>query len=729
MPPILRRSAVFLSALLLSAFCAMLGAGSAGALVVKPGHPRIYIHPDSVAVLRARCAGSNSAVFNRYRQFVDESVANPGRLTPYYLQHYAFMYLMTGSQTYGTPAVGIAMRMCRNNQEVTGEGGGPAGISNMVLAYDWAYDAFTQAQRDSIVNKIVANLNHPADGSGHPWLYWDVTWSYAYAIAGDAGANNAAVLAKLQESIDNLNSADDCLDVLAPNGAIDGYSGTRVWKMLSLADCLKLGTDYDPFPGSNYLTNTPHFWLARFRPDLTWTRLPAKYNTTESAPCRLFSFFGSRLGDPYCQSVAKDVVDSGHWLDDDGLLEGPMVLTFYNPGQASSPIANAPTTYWDPGMGFLMCRDAWSLPGTGNDMTLGFFNGPDTQGHLTQNHFSLARGADNLLIDSGLYRGDLNDHYSSYYTRAIAHNTVLVYDPSESFGTYVNDYGETRNVPNDGGQQRSDQAAGNAHWPLCDGTYGYRGEIQQYEENPDYVHLIGDATAAYNPAKVRRVLRRFVYLRPDWVLVQDQIQLARPNLPVRSLFHCVNRPSADVPLERIQGNLATGGVFRAPNARVVTVNNGSSSARIYVVQAEGGTAEVRIVGGQADNGLPWRQDIQSHDALTYDPSRQGYEFWVDGTSTTYPPGGPYLHQSDIDGRNTGPNTAGDWRTEVLVQNAASEVRISCLIQVVPIGTPLAQVTPSVQGDVLSIAVDDGGRSFHLAVCPPGMSCGQMTYTH
>ncbi len=722
------KRALFAAALLAAACTLVLTAFPARALTVKPGHPRIFFHADSLAAIRARANGPNIEIYRQLRDLADASLPNPGRQNGTYAALYATMYLLSGTQSYGNAAVRIAMSLARHDQEVTGEASGPAAISGVALAYDWAYPLFTAAQRDTIVRKFVTNLGHPCNASNHPWLYWDLTWSYAYAIAGDAGSNNAFVLSKLQESMDNLADAEQCLNVLAPNGAIDGYAGTRIFKMMALADCIQLGTDYgNPYLDSVYLRNSPRFWMARFRPDLKWSRLPGKYNTQESNPSRLFSFFGSRMGDASSQALANALIGSGHWLDDDGVLDSPVLLAFYVPSRAALPLDQAPLTFWDPGMGFLLCRDGWNMSGTGQDVTLGFFNGPDTQGHKTQNHFFISRGRDNLLIDSGWYKGDIDDHYANYYTRAVAHNTVSIYRAGESFGTYTNWAGHTRNIANDGGQQNSDLPGGLSRWPTCDGTYGYRGEIRDYEETPEYVHLIGDATPAYNSSKVRKVLRRFVYLRPNWVLVQDQIQLAAPNAPVRALYHSVSRPVPDTPLSVIEGNLGTGGIFRAPNAKEVTIDNGASSARIFVVQAEGGSAEVRIVGGQASNGTAWRQKIEPQDALTYDATRQGYECWIDGTN--YPTGGPYLHESDIDSRNIPPNTAGDWRTEVLVQNAASEVRITTLIQIAPLGAPMPAVISSVSGDQLSIGVQDGGNEFHIAVCPPGNPCGQMNYTH
>ncbi len=702
--------------------------GSARALTVTTEHPRFVFHADSLQALRARMLGPAQPVYAAYKAFIDESIAEPSRHNSYYLCQFAAMYALSGDTSYASAAIPIAMQEVRQGQEIWGEGWyGPGRTSGVLCTYDWCYDRMTEAQRDSIRNAVVAKMqSQPPLYEGAPWLYADNQWSYAYILAGDLGANNDLCITRLQQSIQNLQDEGACLNVLAPNGAIDGYGGPRVMNMIMAADAFKLGTDWDPYAGNSYLSNLSNFWMARIRPDLLWSRMPAKYNTSDCDLGTYFAFFSSRMGNLYSQSAANALASSGAWSQGDGILSGYTFLAYYMPTRASLPLSAAPLDYYDPGMGFVLCRDQLTLSGTGSDLTMGFFNGPDTQQHRTQNHFFIARGGNDLLLDSGYYKADTDDHYPNYYTRAIAHNTVLIYDPSESFGSYTNGYGDSRNVANDGGQQASNQAEGNTLWPTCNGVYGYRGQIQDYEENANYVHLIGDATAAYSSAKVSKVLRRFVYLKPNYFLVQDQIILAKPNLAVRAVFHSVNEPSADVPLQVIQGNTNIGGIFSAPGAKVITINNGASSARIYLLQADGGSAQVQLVGGQAPDGLVWRQNFEPHDTLTYNATQQGYEMWVDGTN--YPPGGSNLHPSDLTQRNQGANAAGDWRTEVLVQNAASEVRMAVLIQVVPVGAPLATVTSSVQGDLLSVSVQDGSKNFHIAVCPPGNACGQMVYT-
>ena len=310
---------------------------------------------------------------------------------------------------------------------------------------------------------------------------------------------------------------------------------------------------------------------------------------------------------------------------------------------------------------------------------------------------------------------------------------MLVYDPAETFPIHVNSYGHSHQMPNDGGQNAFDLTCGgkgNA-WPQCtvSGTPGVacRGQITRMVSRAAYALVESDATPAYSSGKVDRVLRRFAYLRSVWVFIQDRVQLHKRGLDVRSVFHCVNRPEVNAPLTVVEGNLLTGGVFRAPEASRVVVVKGVSTARIYVLDAEGGTGEVRLVGGTNSAGQSWKQNIEPSDTYSYvaDPADQSFEFYVDGKN--YAPGArdeTYLR----DHRNDSyVDAAGDWRIEHLVRGAPLEVDTAYLIQVAPLGSPDPVVVPRLDNGILSVSVVNGEEHFHLVAPRVGDVRDSLSY--
>jgi hypothetical protein len=141
-------------------------------------------------------------------------------------------------------------------------------------------------------------------------------------------------------------------------------------------------------------------------------------------------------------------------------------------------------------------------------------------------HFSIwYRGY--LAVDSGYYDGWGSTHHMNYARRTIAHNTLTVTMPGESFdGTNHND----------GGQQRG-----------CDTAYyNLPGESADCDEcdmylsgrNDPWFDFIGaDLTASYDSAKVDRVTREFVWMRPDLFVVFDRVNSTDASYPKRFLLH------------------------------------------------------------------------------------------------------------------------------------------------------------------------------------------------
>jgi hypothetical protein len=169
--------------------------------------------------------------------------------------------------------------------------------------------------------------------------------------------------------------------------------------------------------------------------------------------------------------------------------------------------------------------------------------------HLDQNSFTLFKGGP-LLIESGVYSGNgLSFHDTNYYMRSIAHNTLLIYNPEETFDRLRDGAGS-----NDGGQRDFHPAP---RTPVSIEQHDVNsdaydtGDIIRYESNVSMTYVVGDATNAYNSeafnqasfdpnrpgnvAKLRRFQRELVYLRPDpsgsdeeFFLLYDRVGVTNP---------------------------------------------------------------------------------------------------------------------------------------------------------------------------------------------------------
>ncbi|MCX7804870.1 MAG: heparinase II/III family protein [Planctomycetota bacterium] len=287
--------------------------------------------------------------------------------------------------------------------------------------------------------------------------------------------------------------------------------------------------------------------------------------------------------------------------------------------------------------------------------------------HLDHNCFTVfRRGA--LAVDSGGGHYDTS-HRPCYAMRTIAHNGILVRDPSEESwpGRY------SIPVSNDGGQrlvtlshQPPNDATGGPHAPLTEERAARLADefemsrLLAFEARPDrmrpeLVYAAGDATRAYtypwsgkgtNPSRrVEEAVRQIVYVPPDWLIVFDRVEATRAHFGKKWLLHSIEPPA----VVETGGELTRpeAGISRLPSAGPFVVEHGEGRLTIWPLLPE--AHRVRAVGGD------------------------GYEFWVDGAGgrpgMNYPPSG-------------GHGEVGGWRLEI--SPARSSVR-DCFLTAIHIG--------------------------------------------
>ena len=236
--------------------------------------------------------------------------------------------------------------------------------------------------------------------------------------------------------------------------------------------------------------------------------------------------------------------------------------------------------------GFAIMRDSWDLD---RNALVVFKSAPffsHNHHHKDQNSFTVYYQAP-LAIDSGGYNlcGQYGSrHWYSYYTRSIAHNTILVHDPDESFGS-SNRWGDNSN---DGGQAFRPEA-GRLEDLLPGGQCALDG-ILRYEDGPGYTYAMGDATKAYSPHKLELFERHVVYLRAHSydhpaVVIYDHVVARDASFKKTYLLHSIGEPVIEGRVFRVEGDDGL---------------NTERRGRLYdeVILPE--DAEIRAVGGVAN---------------------------------------------------------------------------------------------------------------------------------
>lgn len=213
-------------------------------------------------------------------------------------------------------------------------------------------------------------------------------------------------------------------------------------------------------------------------------------------------------------------------------IYGAYPLLYYDPQAPKADPAELPMArvFGMHSMGCVVMRGGWG----DWDPWIFFKCGDyfDNHGHFDQGHFEIFCWKP-LLLDSGYYDGMDTPHATRYFKRAIAHNTILIADPSD---------------PKDTGDQRrfSYQVAGNMEAYFA-AKQCQTGDLLDFRCEKDYAVAVGEAAEAYDPAKVRQFTRTLVYLPPAHLIVHDLVRTAKPGMKVTLLLHYPTAP-------KIEGN-------------------------------------------------------------------------------------------------------------------------------------------------------------------------------
>lgn len=324
------------------------------------------------------------------------------------------------------------------------------------------------------------------------------------------------------------------------------------------------------------------------------------------------------------------------------------------------------------GIGLVVARTDWSP-----EATYVTFKAGDnywSHSHLDQGAFTIYKGGP-LAIDSGLYGpGYGSDHHMNYTYQTIAHNTITVTDPADKVPAPGKD--RPRPIANDGGQRRVGSGWGVeaapldlAEWTEKRVTY-HTGRIERLIDRDGIVAAVADLTPAYTSAlsgegtfthrtrRVERFRRVFGYDRIDDVIVVfDDVRATDASFPKRWLLHSVDRPSVG------DGRFA------------IAVERGQGPGR------GGGRLEGRVL-------LPQRHVLNAIGG-------PGFEFFVGDRN--YDEDGRLAEQ--VRNRRRGGAEPGAWRIELAPQRAAlDDVFLVVLLPSALADRPSHRVTRIAEGD-------------------------------
>jgi heparin/heparan-sulfate lyase len=512
-----------------------------------PVRPRLYLRPGDVAGLKARFA--HPALQTVVKQLEDNA-----RAPQFRVELDALHYLADPDPARGRRIVEQGLAILKAAQLPDRQDACRFTGRTMVMGaivYDWLYPLLTPTEKQEFIGELV-RLAKTQECGYPPTRGGAVT-----------GHNSEAMLMRdiLSAGIAIFDESPEMYELAArrlfaehiparnwfyPGNAYhqgDSYGPYRYsWDVfpLFIYDRLGAGNIYNPEQ-----RNVPYHFVYTTRPD--GQRLRAgdtfMHSTGRGKP------WAEGLGTVLTASYYGDSVLLGQHLrqgsngGENAIFEFLWRDTELKPqGLERLPLSR----YFGSPFGWMVARTGWGDDAVIAEMKVNEYNFANHQ-HLDAGAFQIYyKGA--LAIDSGLYSGQGgaygSDHCKNYYWRTIAHNTLLVRDPAENFGSagHGNDGGQR--LPN----RRSEARVVDM---LRDPKVGYRtGEVLAHAIGPDYTLLQGDITAAYS-SKVKIVRRSSLFFNfhdatlPAALIVFDRVVSADPAFRKTWLLHSLEEPKVD----------------------------------------------------------------------------------------------------------------------------------------------------------------------------------------
>ena len=575
----------------------------------------MLVTPNEIEALRAKCQGPGKEMFDAMKGRADgminskDGLDNQGTM---YLPTYAAMYLITGQTRYADKAkqwLALLDEQTIENPWLCLEY-----IPTAAIAYDWIHPTLSPEEKerfaDGMIRQVtrIKKLWRHSDYNNHfllehtSQLHVGLTLAHeehhqdvwrAYLAEGETWLKQHVIPAM------NEMAGDD-------GGDAEGFSYANWGVERPLALHLlawRSATGENLFDRCTFLRQASLWNVYGRKPDGRMCR------SEDCGSSHRWSQ-GTKGTFAICAAAYRDPL--AQWAHDQIEFKYPQVvwkhLIAWDPAVPAKSPAGLPLARLFGPLGHVHTRAAWDDPGATWAM---FQCGSIFAGHQHTDNNSFAifhRGS--LALDSGV--NEYSSHRANYYSRSIAHNTVLVYDEDETFPAAVWS-GQGSGGSNDGGQRRVEYPS-RVTAPEAEKALRNVGRITAFANQTEFCYAVGDASKSYSPKKLKHFTRQFVHLRPDTFVVFDRVVATSPSYPKTWLLHSVNQPTFP------EG----GPTFR--------VENGGGRLDVWTLLPE--KTQANAVGGP------------------------GKEYWVDGQN--YPPD---------DSRDP---ESGGWRVEVKPSRASAE---------------------------------------------------------
>ncbi|WKN41965.1 hypothetical protein [Tunicatimonas pelagia] len=531
-----------------------------GSCSTVPPHPRIFVQPADVALLKEK---RNVPPFNRLWQEVKQ---DDGALS------LAVQYLLEQDEAVGRTAIDAGLALLKAGKDARS-------LYNPLLigacVYDWCYPLLSQSQKQQFIKEFIriAKLHEP----GFPA---DITTSAVVGHNSEGwllSGQLPAGLAIYDEEPQMFRAAETLLrQRFVPARDFhyqahmhhqgDSYIGTRFQHDIMAAWLFRRAGLKPVFSENQQFV--PYQLLYHLRPDGQQMRSGDTFDDRgrDRRKRRIALFTGSYYNDPYLLTLA----DMNLFFDK--TIEDKIFELLLRPIDAKrKPLSDLPRAkYFPEPMGEMVVRTGWNMGIGSNDAVVHMRIGNYFFGNHQRKDFGTFqiyyKGA--LAVTSGVYGSkDEQSHYGkpywmNYYHQTSSQNGLLIYN------NQLKEFEAKRSSINDGGQYWPNQGQDHPNdlEMLLNPEHGYEmGQVIDYgffpdSINPTYSYITGDITAAYLPETIEKVSRTMATITtgnrdiPLVFVVYDRVIARESAFEKKWLMHSETMPTVEGSTITIKNN-------------------------------------------------------------------------------------------------------------------------------------------------------------------------------
>lgn len=495
-------------------------------------HPRLFLTSDRIDRLREAAGSSHAAIWAMVREKAEayrdrpppadferqQDMREAGRGIPWQ----ALTFLVGGDPAHLANVKRWILTLCGYPRwEINHSLAGGECLFGVALGYDWLYSHFTDDERALVRTKLAAQARAMRDG---PPVHHDV-WLANHNHVEHTGlaAAGFALFDEVPDAAGWIRQADLVYREFLHQASDDGSSteGHQYWayttesalRYFELARDL-LGTNYYDHP---WLRRVAQFILHSTLPDFNSTQCVMTFGDAgrsfnSHGPTHLLYRVAAEYRDRHAQWLALE-------MDRRGVGRGDFCtwanLLWYDPSLAPEPISRQPGLGRSEDIGWVTDRSNWSA----DAVMVGFKCGP-MHGHKAQTlydrQFREQRGSFKS-IGGGHGHPDVNSF------QIYAHGKWLAIDPGYERPKQTRTHSTL--LINGHGQLGEGQTWFDRDAVLAAGA---KSALIRCEVQPTHDYLVGDAMNIYPAAAgVTRIHRHFLYLKPDLVVVLDDLRFTR----------------------------------------------------------------------------------------------------------------------------------------------------------------------------------------------------------